>query len=229
MSFISVRFRIAAALALGCALPLSGCVVTDSATPASALAWHSMYDVAEQLSAAAGEASSALGEGAVSAAQAGAAAFELDSAAIAGAIDSALDNLDEAPALLWAALNRERSLTADCRLEVEDAATGSTVVARSSGGPDAASALDKLDCGRWKLVCDRPADSQRRRIFHIFEGADSALSGLGDAEVTHDVEVARITTYHGSRVVRLALPEMDIDYDFELPVEDIATLRGIAA
>ena len=144
-------------------------------------------------------------------------------------ISSALDNLDEAPALLWAALNRERSLTADCRLEVEDVATGSTVVARSSGGPDAASALDELDCGRWKLVCDRPADSQRRRIFHIFEGADSALSGLGDAEVTHDVEVARITTYHGSRVVRLALPEMDIDYDFELPAEDIATLRGIAA
>lgn len=188
-----------------------------------------MHDVAEQLGASAGEASSALGEGAVSAAQAGAAAFGLDSAAIAGAIDSALDNLDEAPALLWAALNRERSLTADCRLEVEDAATGSTVVARSSGGPDAASALDELDCGRWKLVCDRPADSQRRRIFHIFEGADSALSGLGDAEVTHDVEVARITTYHGSRVVRLALPEMDIDYDFELPAEDIATLRGIAA
>lgn len=229
MSFISVRFRIAAALALGCALPLSGCVVVDGATPASALAWHSMHDAAEQLGVAAGEASSALGEGAVSAAQAGAAAFGLDSAAVGDAIDTALDNLDEAPALLWAALNRGRSLTADCRLEVEDVATGSTVVARSSGGPDAASALDKLDCGRWQLALDRPADSQRRRIFHIFEGAGSALSGSGDAETAHDVEVARITTYRDSRVVRLALPEMDIDYDFELPAEDIATLRGIAA
>lgn len=229
MSFISVRFRIAAALALGCALPLSGCVVVDSATPASALAWHSMHDAAEQLGVAAGEASSALGEGAVSAAQAGAAAFGLDSAAVGDAIDTALDNLDEAPAPLWAALNRGRSLTADCRLEVEDVATGSTVVARSSGGPDAASALDKLDCGRWQLALDRPADSQRRRIFHIFEGAGSALSGSGDAETAHDVEVARITTYRDSRVVRLALPEMDIDYDFELPAEDIATLRGIAA
>ena len=229
MPFIFPRFRIAAAMALGCALPLSGCVVVDSAVPASALARHSMHDVAEQLGASAGEAATVVGEGAVSAAQAGAEAFGLDSVAIAGAIDTALDNLDGAPALLWAALNRGRALTADCRLEVEDAATGSTVVAPASGGPDAASALDTLDCARWKIALDRPADSQRRRIFHIFEGAGATSSDSGDTEAAPIVEVARITTYHGSRVVRLVLPEMDIDYDFELPAEDIATLRGIAA
>lgn len=143
-----------------------------------------------------------------------------------GQLADTLRGLSDIPGLLSALFSDNELAAASSRLELIDAQTGEVLDSLDTASElkQIGDSLGGMDISSWQLVSHVPDDIEADRILRFYSKKTATMLESSDNQ---EFESLKITTYVNSPYITMDIYVLDLTLDFELPQQDVDTLRSL--